>query len=175
MLFMLASNATIAAMKPTFLALLVVAAALSSPFVATAKTHKAPATPKKAATPAAETGTTNFSVKGADGSVKNYKIEVPSAIPPGGSPDKISQPQAVLAALAWAPGFYDSTGNAATGAEYKTAPIPYYLVSLTGKVGDSNQQLYGAVLEDGRIVRPTVTTGAPEKHAAKSTAKKMKK
>jgi hypothetical protein len=159
-------------MKPTFL--VVVAIALT-PLIATAKTHKAHAKPKKTEATAAQTGATSFSVKAADGSVKNYQIEVPPA-PPSGGGSKISQQQAVLAALAWAPNFYGSTGTAATGAEFKTAPTPYYLVSLTGKIGDSTQPFYAAVLEDGRIVRPTVTTGMPEKHVAKSKGvKKAKK
>jgi hypothetical protein len=154
-------------MKPTFLVL--VALALTSPLIATAKSHKAHATPKKAQNPAANTGATNFSVKGADGSVKNYRIEVPASLPPAtGTTSKISQQGAVLAALAWAPSFYGSTGTAATSAEFKTTPTSYYLVSLTGKIGDSTQQLYAAVLEDGRIVRPIVTIGTPEKHTAKS-------
>ena len=164
-------------MKPTFLVF--AALALTTPLIATAKSHKTHAAAKKTAAPAAETGATNFSVKGADGSVKNYQIEVPASLPAGGSGSKISQQQAVLAALAWAPGFYGSTGTAAaTSAEFKTTPSSYYLVSLTGKIGDSTQQLYAAVLEDGRIVRPTVTTGVPEKHMAKSKsapAKKSKK
>jgi hypothetical protein len=160
-------------MKPTFLVF--VALALTSPLIAIAKSHKAHAKPKKTETTAAQTGATSFSVKGADGSVKNYQIEVPPNLPAGGG-SKISQQQAVLAALAWAPNFYGSTGTAATGVEFKTTPTSYYLVSLTGKIGDSTQQLYAAVLEDGRIVRPTVTTGMPEKHVAKSkSVKKSKK
>jgi hypothetical protein len=157
-------------MKHTFLVF--AALALTTPLIATAKSHKTHAAAKKPA--AAETGATNFSVKGADGSVKNYQIEVPASLPAAsGASSKISQQGAVLAALGWAPGFYGSTGTAATSAEFKTIPTPYYLVSLTGKIGDSTQQLYAAVLEDGRIVRPSVTTGAPEKHVAKS--KKSKK
>jgi hypothetical protein len=162
-------------MKPTFL--IFVALALAFPLIATAKSHKA--APKKNETSATQTGATSFSVKGADGSVKNYQIEIPASLPPAsGAATKISQQQAVLAALAWAPSFYGSTGTAATGAEYKTTPAPYYLVSLTGKIGGSTQQFYAAVLEDGRIVRPSVTTGMPEKHTAKSKsapAKKTKK
>jgi hypothetical protein len=161
-------------MKPTFL--VIIALALTSPLIATAKSHKAHAAPKKAQTRAADTGVTMFSVKGADGSVKNYQLEVPAGLPPAtGSTGKISQQQAVLAALAWAPTFYGSTGTAATSADYKTTPAPYYLVGLTGKIGDANQQFYAAVLEDGRIVRPTVTTGMPEKHVAKSKSAKSKR
>jgi hypothetical protein len=163
-------------MKPTFL--VAVALALTSPLIATAKSHKAHKSPKKAETSASQTGATRFSVKGADGSVKNFELAVPASLPPAavtsGAPSKVSQQAAVLAALAWAPTFYGSTGTAATGAEYRTTPAPYYLVSLTGKVGDATQQLYAAVLEDGRIVRPTVTTGTPEKHLAKKSSKPKK-
>jgi hypothetical protein len=160
-------------MKPTFLVL--VAIALTSPLLATAKNQKVHPEPKKAKTPAAYTGATKFSVKAADGSVKNYQIEVPASLPPGGAPSKISQTAAVLAALKWAPGFYGSAGTAATSVEFKTTPTSYYLVNLTGKIGDSTQPLYAAVLEDGRIVRPTVTTGMPEKPAAKTKHAKAKK
>jgi hypothetical protein len=163
-------------MKPTFL--VIAALALTSPLIATAKSHKAHAAPKKTET-ATKTGATSFRVKEADGSVKNYQLEVPTNLPPASGPaSKISQQGAVLAALAWAPKFYGSTGTAANSAEFKTSPSPYYLVSLTGKIGDSAQPLYAAVLEDGRIVRPTVTAGAPEKHPAKpkpAQAKKSKK
>ena len=157
-------------MKPIFLVF--VAVALTSPLLATAKSHKVHPEPK---TSAANTGVTKFSVKGADGSVKNYEIEVPAGVPPGGTGGRISQQEAVLAAVAWAPGFYGSTGTAAISADFKTTPTTYYLVNLTGKIGDSTQPLYAAVLEDGRIVRPSVTTGMPEKPIAKSKRAKTKK
>ena len=63
----------------------------------------------------------------------------------------------MLAALGWAPAFYGSTNTAATSVDFLSTPTPYYLVHLTGKVGDSTQPLYAAVLDDGRIVRPTET------------------
>jgi hypothetical protein len=160
-------------MKPTFL--VIVALVLTSPLIATAKSHKAHAAPKKTEAPTS-TGATNFSVKQADGSVKKYQLAVPANLPPASGPtSKISQQGAVLAALAWAPTFYGSTGTGANSAEFRTVPSPHYVVSLTGKVGDSVQPLYAAVLEDGRIVRPTVTTGTPEKHAAKPKAARAKK
>ena len=39
--------------------------------------------------------------------------------------------------------------------QYQTSPIPYYLVQMKGKIGQTRQTFYAAVLEDGRIVRPT--------------------
>ena len=153
-------------MKPTFLIL--VALAITPPLMAATKHHAAP---KKEAAPMA--APTNFSVKGADGSVKNYSIDVPAAPPAaaaGATSEKISQQAAVLAALGWAPGFYGSTGTAATSVDFLSDPTAYYLVHLTGKIGDSTQVLYAAVLSDGRIVRPTATT-APMKET-KSTRKK---
>src|ERR1700730_4407105 len=88
-------------MKHTFLVF--AALALTTPLIATAKSHKPQAAEKNPA--AAETGATNFSVKGADGSVKNYQIEVPASLPAAsGASSKISQQSAVLAALGWAPG-----------------------------------------------------------------------
>ena len=138
-------------MKPTFL--LLIALAITPPLMAAKKPHKPASAAKKEAAP--EAGPTNFTVTGADGSVKNYSIEVPASVPPPPAPaEKISQQGAVLAALGWAPAFYGSTGTAAISVDYVTSPVPYYLVHLTGKVGDSTQPLYAAVLEDGRIVRP---------------------
>jgi hypothetical protein len=160
-------------MKTTFL--LLVALALTPPLMAAQKKshHRAKTTATR------ETGqpTTNFSVRNADGSVKNYSIEVPTPLPPpatGTAPTgRISEQAAILAGLAWAPGFYGSTSTAAYSADYVTSPTPYYLVHLTGKVGDSTQPLYAAVLEDGRIVRPVATVSAPTRsyrHAKKSKA-----
>jgi hypothetical protein len=157
------------AMKPTFLIL--VALAITPPLMAATKHH---APPKKEAAPAA--APTNFSVKGADGSVKNYSLEIPAALPPapaGTTSDKISQQAAVLAALGWAPGFYGSTSTTAISVDFLSDPTAYYLVHLTGKVGDSTQPLYAAVLSDGRIVRPSATT-APMKET-KTTHKKAAK
>jgi hypothetical protein len=156
-------------MKPTFL--LLVALAITPPLMAAPK-HHAPA--KKESAPG--TGSTNFSVKGADGSVKNYLLEIP-AVPPAAAAattEKISQQAAVLAALGWAPAFYGSTSTTAMSVDFLNSPTSYYLVHLTGKVGDSTQPLYAAVLEDGRIVRPTATTAPARetKHKSKSTKAK---
>jgi hypothetical protein len=157
-------------MKPTFLIL--VALAITPPLMAATKHHA----PKKEAAPTS--APTNFTVKGADGSEKNYSIEIPAAVPPPaasatGAPDKISQQAAVLAALGWAPGFYGSTSTTAISVDFLSDPTAYYLVHLTGKVGDSTQTLYAAVLTDGRIVRPTATTAPMKemKHAHKKAAK----
>jgi hypothetical protein len=150
-------------MKPTYL--LLVALAITPPLLAAQKPHKRAAQPKKEATSA--TAPTTFSVTSADGSVKNYSIDVPASPPPPSAPsaaptEKINQTEAVLAALGWAPGFYGSTGTAAASVDQIPTPTPYYLVHLTGKVGDSVQPLYAAVLDDGRIVRPTVTEAPPK-------------
>ena len=157
-------------MKPTFLIL--IALAITPPLMAATKHHP----PKKEAAPTS--APTNFTVKGADGSEKNYSIEIPAAVPPPaasatGAPDKISQQAAVLAALGWAPGFYGSTSTTAISVDFLSDPTAYYLVHLTGKVGDSTQPLYAAVLTDGRIVRPTATTAPMKemKHAHKKAAK----
>lgn len=160
-------------MKPTFL--LLVALAITPPIMAANKPVKHHPSAKKESAPTA--GPTNFSVKGADGSTKNYSIEVPVAppAPKDTTTGKITQQAAVLAALGWAPAFYGSTNTAATSVDFLSTPTPYYLVHLTGKVGDSTQDLYTAVLDDGRIVRPTETT-APMKEvkpAHKSKKTKM--
>jgi hypothetical protein len=161
-------------MKPTFL--LLIALAITPPLMAAQKAPKHHAAAKKEPAPVA--GPTNFSVKGADGLVKNYSIDVPAAVPPAAAASttgRISQQAAVLAAVWWAPKFYGSSGTAANSVDYVTTPTPYYLVHLTGKVGDSTQPLYAAVLEDGRIVRPTETAAPmkeakPTRHVKKSKA-----
>src|ERR1700675_3097090 len=155
-------------MKPTFLIL--VALAITPPLMAATKHH---ATPKKEAAPTA--APTNFSVKGADGSVKNYSLDIPAAPPAvAGASDKISQQAAVLAALGWAPAFYGSTSTTATSVDFLSDPTSYYLVHLTGKIGDSTQPLYAAVLEDGRIVRPTATTAPMKETKPAHKSKKAK-
>jgi hypothetical protein len=160
-------------MKPTFL--LIVALAITPPLMAAAKPMKHHAPAKKERAPAA--GPTNFSVKGADGSTKNYSIEVPAAPPAvtGPATGKISQQAAVLAALGWAPAFYGSTSTTATSVDFLSEPTPYYLVHLTGKVGDSTQTLYAAVLDDGRIVRPTAATAPMKEVKPAHKSKKAKK
>src|ERR1700719_4465323 len=161
-------------MKPTFL--LLVALAITPPLMAAAKSPKHHA-PKKE--PAPTTGTTNFSVKGADGSVKNYSIEIPAAVPPPADPAlvtvKIGQQEAILAALGWAPRFYGSTVTAATSVDFLSSPTSYYLVHLTGNVGGSTQPLYAAVLDDGRIVRPIETQCPIKETKPAHKSKKAKK
>jgi hypothetical protein len=161
-------------MKTTFL--LLVALALTPPLMAAEKASKSHKRPKKSDAAMAEQAPTNFTVKAADGSVKNYSLEIPSPLPPAPPADasagKISQQAAVLAALAWAPGFYGSSNTAAYSVDFVTTPTSYYLVHLSGKIGDSTQPLYAAVLEDGRIVRPMETTSAPPMHTRKSKKSK---
>jgi hypothetical protein len=155
-------------MKPTFL--LLVALATTPPLMAAQKASKHQAAAAK------EPASTNFSVKNADGSLKNYSLEIPAAPAPApAGSEKISQQAAILAALGWAPAFYGSSGTAATAVDYVTEPTSYYLVHLTGKVGDSTQPLYAAVLEDGRIVRPTESTAAPMKETKPSHKSKAAK
>jgi hypothetical protein len=159
-------------MKPTFL--LLVALAITPPLMAAQKSPKHHSAAKKE--PAPMTGTTNFRVKGADGSVKNYSIEIPAAVPPpAAGTGKIGQQAAVLAALGWAPGFYGSTGTTATSVDFLSSPTSYYLVHLTGKVGDSTQPLYAAVLDDGRIVRPTATEAPMKEMKSAHKSKKAMK
>jgi hypothetical protein len=124
-------------------------------------------------------GPKSFTLKTADGSVKNYSFEIPATLPPskpGGGPEiKVSNQSAALAALAWAPGFYGSTHTTADSVDFQSTPQSYYLVHLTGDVGGARQPFYAAVLSNGQIVRPTATAGmAPAKatHTKKKAAKK---
>ncbi len=119
---------------------------------------------------------------GAGGSVKSYHLEVPQT---AGKPQdlgfKISQQAAALAAINWASTFYGATGLAANSVEWKTThrngtplPFPYYLVNLSGKVGDSTQPLYAVVLENGELVRPIESTSMAETPAKPKHPKNSK-
>jgi hypothetical protein len=57
-------------------------------------------------------------------------------------------------------GFYNASNVRIDSVQLQNDPVPYYLVRLTGQIGKTRQTLYGAVLEDGRIIRPTPVSGA---------------
>jgi hypothetical protein len=149
-------------MKPTFL--LLIALAITPTLMASEKHKK---TSQKPTEYKAESDAIDFKVTGAGGTTKSYHLEVPTT---AGKPQdlgfKLSEQAAALAALNWASGFYGASGLTANTVEWKTThknggqplPFPYYLVNLTGKVGDTTQPLYAVVLENGEIVRPVETT-----------------
>src|SRR6202047_4557062 len=124
-------------------------------------------------TMAATTNGVTFNVRQENGVDQYYRLEVPPHLPPA-KPDagKISQNQATIIAVGWAAGlentggltnlgaskpggFYNATYVKVDSVQYQTSPVPYYLVQMTGKIGQTGQTFYAAVLEDGRIVRPT--------------------
>ncbi|MBV8378945.1 MAG: hypothetical protein JO279_18285 [Verrucomicrobia bacterium] len=153
-------------MKTTFL--LLVALAITSPLMAAEK--KAGHHQKKTAELTTESDAINFKVTGPGGAVKSYRLEVPDT--PGKAQDlgfKVSEQVAALAAINWASSFYGATNLTANSVEWKTThkngqplPFPYYLVNLTGKVGDTSQPLYAVVLVNGELVRPIETTSMAE-------------
>jgi hypothetical protein len=59
-------------------------------------------------------------------------------------------------------GFYNASNVRVDAVDLQSNPAPYYLVRLTGQIGETRQTLYAAVLEDGRIIRPTPVIGASE-------------
>ncbi len=69
-------------------------------------------------------------------------------------------------------GFYNASNVKAESVEHITAPVPYYLVRMTGMVGGQPETLYAGVLESGQIIRPVPTSGKAQ-HAAQP--KKMRK
>jgi hypothetical protein len=167
-------------MKPTFL--LLVALAITPPLMAVEKSKKAHHSAKKNTEMKAEADAIDFKVTGAGGTVKSYHLEVPQT---AGKPQdlgfKVSEQAAALAAINWASGFYGATGLSANTVEWKTThkngqplPFPYYLVNLTGKVGDTSQPLYAVVLENAELVRPVETGSSaampekPKSHSKKS-------
>jgi hypothetical protein len=167
-------------MKPTFL--LLVALAITPPLMAVEKGKKASHHAKKSTEVTAEADAIDFKVSGSGGAVKSYHLEVPQSA--GTAQDlgfKLSEQAAALAAINWASSFYGATGLSANSVEWKTThkngeplPFPYYLVNLTGKVGDASQPLYAVVLENGELVRPVETTSMAETPEKPKKPKKSK-
>ena len=137
-------------------------------------------------TMAATTNGVTFNVRQENGVDQYYRLEVPPNLPPA-KPDagKISQNQVAIIAVGWAGGletnggltnlgaskpggFYNATYVKVDSVQYKTSPVPYYLVQMSGKIGQTRQTFFAAVLEDGRIVRPTTISGP-------ATPQKMRK
>ena len=56
-------------------------------------------------------------------------------------------------------GFYNASSVRIDSVELRNGPVPYYRVRMTGQIGETRQTLYAAVLEDGRIIRPTLESG----------------
>jgi hypothetical protein len=59
-------------------------------------------------------------------------------------------------------GFYNASSVRVDAVDLQNDPVPYYWVRLTGQIGETRQTLYAAVLEDGRIIRPTTVSGPAE-------------
>ena len=53
-------------------------------------------------------------------------------------------------------GFYNASFVHPTHVQRVEGPTPYYLVEMSGVIGGAHQTLYAAVLDDGRLVRPSV-------------------
>jgi hypothetical protein len=128
----------------------------------------------------ATTNDVTFNVRQQNGADQYYRLEVPPNLPPAkADAGKISQNQAAIIAVGWAGGLEDTGGLTNLGAskpggfynatyikvdsiQFKTSPVAYYVVQMSGKIGQDRQTFFAAVLEDGRIVRPTAASG-PEK------------
>jgi hypothetical protein len=120
-------------------------------------------------------------------SVRRDQSGVSSSIPPANaekwatpslSHSKLSAQGAGIVAVGWAGGlskrvpggFYNASNVRIVSVQHRNGPVPYYLVRLTGQIGETRQTLYAAVLEDGRIIRPTLVGGASP--ATRSTHRK---
>ena len=55
-------------------------------------------------------------------------------------------------------GFYNASYVHPTSVQRVKGPTPYYLVRMTGVVDGQQESLYAAVLDDGRLVEPTVVS-----------------
>jgi hypothetical protein len=132
-----------------------------------------------------------FNVRQENGVDQYYRIEVPPNLPPA-KPDtgKISQNEVPVLAVGWAAGlettggltnlgadkpggFYNASYVKVDSIQYQTGPVPYYLVQMNGKIGQTRQTFYAAVLEDGRIVRPMAISrpATPRRMATRHHAK----
>jgi hypothetical protein len=94
--------------------------------------------------------------------------------PPSVASNKISAQSAGIAAVAWAGGlssapggFYNASNVTVDSVQHHDDPVPYYLVRMTGQVGNTRQTLFAAVLEDGRIIEPTLISTSPRRGHAK--------
>jgi len=76
--------------------------------------------------------------------------------------EKVGPPNSLVNAGGATPGgFYNASNVRIDSVQRKNKPVSYYLVQMTGQIGSTRQKLYAAVLEDGRIVRPTPVGGSP--------------
>jgi hypothetical protein len=128
-------------------------------------------------TMAATTNGITFNVRQENGVDQYYRLEVSPNLPPAKpNTGKVSQTEAAIIAVGWAGGlettggltnlgaskpggFYNATYVKVDSVQYQTSPVPYYLVQMDGKIGQTRQTFYAAVLDDGRIVRPTSIYG----------------
>ena len=128
-----------------------------------------------------------YNVRLENGASQWYQIFVSSSIPspnaakwatPSLSHSKLSAQGAGIVAVGWAGGlskrvpggFYNASNVRIVSVQHRNGRVPYYLVRLTGQIGETRQTLYAAVLEDGRIIRPTLVGGASP--ATRSTHRK---
>jgi len=142
-------------------------------------------------TMAATTNGVNFNVRQENGVDQYYRLEVPPNLPPAkADTGKISQNEVAIIAVGWAAGlettggltnigaskpggFYNAAYVKVDSVQYQTSPVPYYLVQMNGKIGQTRQTFYAAVLEDGRIVRPTAMSrpATPQRMTTRHHAK----
>jgi hypothetical protein len=120
-----------------------------------------------------------------------YRLEVPLNLPPAKSDTgKIFQSEVPVIAVGWAAGlettggltnlgankpggFYNASYVKVDSVQYQPGPVPYYLVQMNGKIGQTHQTFYAAVLEDGRTVRPMAISrpATPQRMATRRHAK----
>jgi len=142
-------------------------------------------------TMAATTNGVTFNVRLDNGVDQYYRLEVPPNLPPAKADTaKISQNEVPIIAVGWAAGlettggltnlgadkpggFYNASYVKVDAVQYQMGPVPYYLVQMNGKVGQSRQTFYAAILEDGRIVRPMAISrpATPRRMATRRHAK----
>ena len=120
-----------------------------------------------------------YNVRLENGASQWYQIVVPSSIPsanavkwatPSLAHSNLSVQGAGIVAVGWAGGlstrvpggFYNAANVRIVSVQHQNGPVPYYLVRLTGQIGQTRQTMYAAVLEDGRIIRPTPVSGASQ-------------
>ncbi|MBV9391265.1 MAG: hypothetical protein JOY96_05155 [Verrucomicrobia bacterium] len=104
----------------------------------------------------------SFQLQNADGAQVVYQFQVPGALP--AEPFEQSadaQHRAGVAALAWAKSFYKAHDIFLTSVAFKAAPIPHYLATFDGAIGQTRQPFFAVVLAGSALLEPVeIAAGA---------------
>lgn len=98
----------------------------------------------------------SFQLHNADGAQVVYEFQVPAALPAEPFEQSVdAQHRAGVAALAWAKSFYKAHDIFLTSVTFKAAPIPHYLATFDGAIGQTRQPFFAVVLAGSALLEPT--------------------